>query len=94
MAAGDRMLGGMAVVLSPNVPRLHVGDEIVPVPRHWLRRWFYLSLHGSEPAPRGFVRGRPIEHEQVVYAAGKLFVSELGYQQLRRNPSIIKTEYN
>lgn len=68
------------VVVVSNVPRLHVGDEIVP--RHptvrWLSRFRLVRALGVRP----FLPGPRIEEEQVVCTAGKLFVSPKGWEQL------------
>lgn len=77
MARGDFMFGGMAVVIS-DVPKKHVGDKIVP--RHpvvrWLARFRFLRVSA-------FLPGAKIEEEQVLQAAGKLFMSPAAWEEFK-----------
>lgn len=83
MAAGEFMLGNMAVVVSPNVPQFHSGTEIIPVPYSWLDVWLYRFFTGRELRPYRYARGREIMEEQAFQAANKLFVSPKMWEQIK-----------
>lgn len=81
LASGHLMLGGFAVVVDPRVPKETVGTEIVPrgrlvrrllrwIPRRWRPRWYRI--------------GDAIKQEQFLFAAGKLFCTPAGLEQLRK----------
>jgi hypothetical protein len=78
-ARGDFMWGGMAVVVSHDLPREHIADEIVPVywprPIRWLWAW-----------PRKFRPGSRVERDQAFMAAGKLFVPPAMAEAMRNAP--------
>lgn len=83
MARGDFMFNGVAVVLSPNVPKVHAADEIIPVmpsaPIRLLRRLF-----GNDPTtPYRYRQGARIEHDQAFMMQGKLFISPGMWEQLK-----------
>jgi hypothetical protein len=67
MARGQFMFRGLAVVISPNVPREHIGHELIPVPRWFLYRAVYWLLAGAR-----------IEREQYFTMGGKTFMTEQG----------------
>lgn len=85
-ARGDFMWGGEAVVISPNLPRLHIGDEIVPIMPGRFRAWL-LRLFRRPILPRRFKRGAPIEQERAFRAAGKLFISPRMLAELQARPT-------
>lgn len=88
MACGDFMYGGMAVVISPNVPREHVGDELIPVPHFILYRAVYWLMTGNSAPPKRFRPGARIEREQYFRSAGKLFMTEQGWTELKASAKL------
>lgn len=76
MARGDYLLGGQVIVIDDSVPRLHVADEIVP--RNALVRFFARFIPGLS----AFRRGEKLEEEQIITAAGKMFMTSLAYDYL------------
>jgi hypothetical protein len=80
MARGHYMLGRQAVVIS-DVPKLHIADEIIyrqPIIR-WLCRFHLVRRLGLRP----FLPGPTIEEEQIIIAAGKLFMTAAAWQELK-----------
>lgn len=77
MARGDGTYNGHVIVKSYDLPKEHIGDEIVPV--YWPRpiRWFFKQ-------PRRYVQGGKVERDQIVMAAGKVFVSPATWDELMR----------
>jgi len=86
MARGDFMLGGMAVVISPNLPRKHVGDQVIPVmPSKPVQ--FLLRLLRRPIVAYRFRQGAKIEEEQAVQMQGKLFMSPAMWASLSKRIS-------
>ena len=85
MARGDVMWGGMAVVISPNVPKEHIADELIPVQYDWLHCLIYKFFTGRVSPPKRFRRGAKIEREQAFQMAAKLFISPAGWEELKRS---------
>lgn len=88
MARGTHSIGGMPVVVTPHMPREHAGHEIVPRPRvvRCLRIVQYVPFVRRMPKrwwPRWYRVGKRIEREQFFIAAGKLFCSPAGFQELK-----------
>jgi hypothetical protein len=82
MAAGTQMWGGKAVVISPNVPKFHAADELVPVMPSRLFCFLFWLFDGRPPRPLRFRAGKKIEHEQVFEMQGKLFMSPAAWDAL------------
>ncbi len=82
MARGDFMLGGMAVVISPNLPKHHIGDEVIPVMPSWPIRWLLRVLRRPIVAYR-FRQGQKIEDERAFQMSGKLFMSPAMWARLQ-----------
>ena len=79
MARGDYVIGGQVVVIDNSVPRLHIADEIVP--RNALVRFFARFIPGIS----AFRRGEKLEEEQIITAAGKMFMTSRAYDYLCRS---------
>ena len=77
MAAGNFMFGGMAVVISPNVPKFHAADNLVYVKPAWIWRALWRLFGANPDALIRFKPGEPIMEDQALFvgAAQKLFVS-------------------
>lgn len=73
---------GTPVTISENLPKEHVGDEIIPVMPFIIMRWF-LKLLRRPIHPKRYERGLKIEEERIVQIAGKLIMSERMWQQLK-----------
>lgn len=79
MARGTHMLGGMSIVVTPHLPKHHIGDSIAPKP--WLVRWLLRWVPRRWRAPWYRVGAR-IDEDQFIVAAGKLFCTPATYAAL------------
>src|SRR4029077_9469434 len=85
MPRGNFMLGDMAVVISHALPKEHVADEIRRVDWPWWIEWPALAFGNQwfTNWPRRFVQGAKIERDQIVMAAGKIFMSPATWETLK-----------
>lgn len=79
--AGD--LFGMRVIVSENVPKLHVGDEIRPLMPHPLVQWAFRKLR-IPVYPVCFLPGAKIEEDQALMTPAGLVMSAAMFAGLRR----------
>lgn len=82
MARGDFMWNGYAVVISPNVPREHIGDEIKPIMPHRFVSWLERML-GNASYPVCFVPGPKIEQDNIYQTHDKLMMRPEMWERLK-----------
>ena len=87
MARATALFRGFPVVVTRDLPKRHVADEIKPVWCHplidRLRRLF-----GRPVVPWLWVPGQKVEEEIACMAAGKLFISPRMLAELRRSSAV------
>lgn len=83
MARGEFTYRGHVIVISRNLPMEHIADEIEPVWPHPLVRGARMIL-GLSDRPVCFERRGKIEREQIVMAAGKVFMSAATWDSLAK----------
>ena len=76
----DLRIGTVPVVLNNMIPRLHIGDEIIP------RGWLVQMLARYVPKrcrPTTFRRGVKLEREQILNYDGKLFMTSVAWKRMQ-----------
>lgn len=86
MARGVAKMGKHVIVVSYDLPKKHIADEIVREEWPWWIEWPALAFGNSwfTNWPRRYVRGAKVERDMIVMAAGKTFVSPATWDWLQQ----------